>query len=51
MGIADADPFLLRERDDRLVLVADLPVFALHHIADVHLVLQDAAHGFVAPKR
>jgi len=50
MRIADADPFLLRERDDRLIFVAGFPEHPLHHVAGVHFVLQDTAHGFIAPQ-
>lgn len=43
-------PVDLIARADRLILVADLAVLALYHGADVHLILQGAPHGFVAPQ-
>ena len=46
----DDDPLVGRAGADALGFVVDLAAFALHHVADVHLVLQGAADGFVAPE-
>ena len=50
MRIAHPNPFLGRAFACRLALVVDLLAFALHHVADVHLVLQGTSDGFVAPQ-
>lgn len=51
MRILDDDPLVGRAAADALCLVVDLAAFALHHVANVHLVLERAADGFIAPQR
>ena len=50
VGAFHDDPLVLRHRPTFVDLVIDRAVHALHHIADVHLILQDAAHRPVAPQ-
>ena len=49
MGALNDDPLVGRTTADTLCFVVDFLTFALHHVADIHLVLQGAADCLIAP--